>query len=179
MLDGIKKRLFNTRYFPQLEKFKQFKPKVRNISIAKSVGIIVHTKNDEDIRMLKRIIDKLEAEGKSVWAISTHEKKESISFDNIAIIGKNDINWIEIPKDETISSFTSRSYEVLLNVFGNQHLCLKYISSQAKADYRIGFYDKGTEALNDFMIPYEVNMDILKSIEKLIQSQQQVRTHAS
>lgn len=153
--------------------------KIKNLSDIKSIGIIFEIGSEQEWNTLYYFITTMEKQGKKVNMIGYQPKKLEMNYiitPSNAIIckEKEDTNFYGKPKEELISNFVDKEYELLIDMTKQPHFFGQYISLRTKANLKIAHKNtsiEGSESVNniyDLIIESQSEMDNKEYLNNVI-----------
>ncbi len=120
-----------------------------NFKAIQTIGLISNPENQEEIKEIIRIIEKLKMESKKVYPLLYIDKKNETNFfsDNIewSGLGKENCNWLGTPKnDVNLSRFLNKEFGLLINLSYRDNYSLKSVFVRSKAHLK-AIPSKGNE----------------------------------
>ena len=131
------------------------------IANAKSIGILYDATHTNQVNTVKKFVEALKVQGKSVTLFGFYNKKklpaDQHNSKSNEIISRTDLNWYGLPKKNVYAMMANEPFDLLLNLCTWHCIPLLVISASSKAKFRIGKYF--SDALNffDLMLNIENN----------------------
>ena len=133
-------RSLHSRYLTT--KLNQLKPLPRlTPEKAHAVAIIFDATPLENRKWVDAFAQKLRNKGKRVTLFGFLNDKNKPSFP-FRFFNKKEVDWRGIPKGFEVEKFLSESYDMLYAFYIGENMPLEYIGTLAKANFKIGAYNK-------------------------------------
>lgn len=148
----LKQYIFKSRVKKHLAREKREKRFV-NYEQAKNIILLFESDYMEKNPFMKRMIERLKAEGKKVNAFGFLNKKEvsSAILPDYKILNKKSCDWTELPAQSFLRELEENEYDLLIDLTTNDILPLKYILLYSNAACKAGT-NKYDENLLDFKL---------------------------
>ena len=147
--------------FTKATELRRAKRETVAISNAKSIGILYDATHQNQVNIIKKFVDVLKLQGKSVTIFGFYNKKKlpqdfSNSVSN-GLLTRSDLNWYGVPKKNAYAMMANEPFDLLLNLYTWHCVPLLIISAASKAKFRIGKYFSDAMNCFDFMLNIESN----------------------
>ena len=136
---GLKSKLANKRLDSRLGSVSRDK-KVFNLDSAQTVGILWEIdQQDAFIRVKNELyLAGIKAEGLCYFSL----KKAIIPEEINGFSRKQTSCWLEIPRTQLVEDFISQKFDVLIDLTGQQHFPMVYVTALSEATFKIGYAGK-------------------------------------
>ncbi len=147
--------------FKQVTEIKRAKRETIALSNAKSIGILYDATHQNQVNIVKKFVESLKVQGKSVTIFGFYNKKklpqDHPNFKTNEVISRTDLNWYGLPKKNAYALMANEPFDVLLSLYTWHCIPLLVISASSKAKFRIGKYFSDAINCFDFMLNIENN----------------------
>ena len=164
---AIKDKFF--RYvFQKATSFKCNPREIVAIANAKTIGILFDATHPHQVDVIKKFVDSLHQQGKTVTLFGFYNKKKITPESNVTvndgIITRADLHWYGLPNKSTYAYISNQHFDILINTCTWHCIPLLVISAASKAKFRIGKYFEDATNCFDFML----NLDANTSLEEFL-----------
>lgn len=139
-----------------------------NIDEAKSIGILFNATHQVSFEIVKELVKNLSGKKKSIAVLGYVNSKHLIDHylyrKGFDFFTRSHLNWYYKPKNESVSAFIKKPFDLLLNLSLDNPYPVKYILACSAAKFKAGMYHENQEYL-DLMIDIEKekqNMSIIQ-----------------
>lgn len=110
---------------------------------AKRICLLIPLYGAEDMQWVDDLLNRLTKDGKECFILGFSELPVNTPDNqNVIILEPKALSWRLIPKENTIKSFISTNFDLLLNLCtDDSHLALDYAALKVNATLRIGRYE--------------------------------------
>ncbi len=131
---------------------------------AKSIGIIYNATNDSDYDIVLQFAQEIKNRGPHVCLLGSIDKKET-EFTRIQQPDNyfhyiSNLNWYFKPINQNIDRFTSKNYDILIDLNLSQSLPTKFILAESKTSFKIGRFT--TELPNEYDLMIDISEGSIK-----------------
>lgn len=144
------------------------KRKLVNINLAEDLGIIYHVKDEGQFKRMNALVKELTTKRRKVMLVGFVNDRSIPDYCVVAGPGYyftlQDLNWLEIPKNEYLLKFMEKEFDLLLDLTRDDNFTTNYIIALSKAQLKAGQQSKIKEPYLDVMI----NMDKKNSMNEFI-----------
>lgn len=148
MLTHYRERL----YIKNIQKEKEHTSRAtRDFTGLQSVCLLLEI-SDEVVSSAQKFIKRLSKEADNVEVIAYTAIKELEGTEPFPCFCKKDLDWIWRPKAEIMTQFTTKSYDLLINLCQADCFPIDYLAVAIDANYKIG-------ALRDYPNDYDLILD--------------------
>ncbi len=148
--------------------------KVCNIDKAKTVGIIYNATNSvsfEIIRDFTRILIKKKIEVSVLGYVDSKKLIDHYLYrKGFDFFTKNNLNWYNRPKSDTVDDFMNKPYDILINLSLEEYYPIQYVLALSPSAFKVGKYFQEPNYM-DLMIDIEKEkkamMDVKEEISKV------------
>lgn len=140
------------------------KKEFHNLETAKTIGILFDTLNLDNYAYIKDIVRNLKDKGKNIEAIGWVDEQRSPDFPdagNISIYNNSQVHWNGKAKEDYITEFTNKEFDILFILTYSNSPSIEYIKHVSLAKCKIGQQTKNCEGL-DFIINLKENQNVQK-----------------
>lgn len=140
---------------------------------AQSVGMVYRIKDKDYQHFITSFVKYLATEigFKDIQTLGFHNGSEVPDFlseeKRFLAICKKDLKWNKVPKDEKIEEFTSRKYDILIDLTDGFSIPLKYAFAVSDAKFKIGVHEEENVNFYDFMITLPKNATLQQYINQV------------
>ncbi len=141
--------------------------KIDNIEEVRTIGVVCSLDNEQNWNILHHFAKVMENRGKEVYFVALLPKEQELDFvvthqHTYICRAKTDFNFWGLPTDESLEPFTCRSYDLLIDTFGDDNFFAKYVMLKTTASLRAGYVPMGTDdtELLDFAIRGDGILDL-------------------
>ena len=129
--------------------------KIDNIEEVRTIGVICRLDSEQNWNILHHFAKVMEDRGKEVHLIALLPKELELNYvitHNRTYIcrQKSDFNMWGVPTGEAFEQFTSRSYDLLIDTFGDDDFFARYMLLATGANLRAGYVPVGDDDTNLF-----------------------------
>jgi hypothetical protein len=147
--------------------------KVCNINEAKTVGIIYNATNSvsfEIIRDFTRILIQKKIEVSVLGYVDSKKLIDHYLYrKGFDFFTKNNLNWYNRPKSDTVDDFMNKPYDILINLSLEEYYPIQYVLALSPSAFKVGKYFEEPNYM-DLMIDIEKEkkamMDVKEEIAK-------------
>jgi len=124
---------------------------------AQSVFIVFESSYSEKNPEIKRIIESLNADGKTVTAWGYVHKKHSMQSEllNFKILNQQDFDFLQRPKMQIVNQLRNLSFDLLIDLTTRPNLAVDYLILNTPASLKCGVRNKNLK-LFDFTLDLSV-----------------------
>ena len=124
-----------------------------NLSKAKSILLLFECEESTN-QVINEIISQLSTLGKTVFSIGFEKGGEEESTSQTKIIGKKDINFLKMPKNDVLQEFTNQRFDLLLDLTASENISMLYVALFANATMKASSHTAHSEIF-DFILDLE------------------------
>ena len=122
---------------------------------AQKIGLLYSINDQNDIAAAKSFVQSMQQQNKQVVLLglpiaSDFEKQNPDLYEENNLLKAADISFWMVPTEEKINTFTTQTFDILINADATNQYCLHYIAAKAKADMKVGVLS------NDDKLPYQL-----------------------
>jgi hypothetical protein len=147
--------------------------KVCNINEAKTIGIIYNATNSvsfEIIRDFTRILMQKKIEVSVLGYVDSKKLIDHYLYrKGFDFFTKNNLNWYNRPKSDTVDDFMNKPYDILINLSLEEYYPIQYVLALSPSTFKVGKYFEEPNYM-DLMIDIEKEkkamMDVKEEISK-------------
>lgn len=150
--------------------------KIDNIEEVKTIGVICRLDSEQNWNILNHFAKVMENRGKEVHFIALLPKDQEINFvithqHTYICRSKSDFNIWGMPSNEALEPFTRRSYDLLIDTFGDDDFFARYVLLRTTASLRAGYIPMGYDEPDvlDFSIRGEGILDLKYLFNNIIE----------
>ena len=114
---------------------------------AQKIGLLYSINDQNDIAAAKSFVQSMQQQNKQVVLLGLPSAYTSLSRRGMKAV---DISFWMVPTEEKINTFTTQTFDILINADATNQYCLHYIAAKAKADMKVGVLS------NDDKLPYQL-----------------------
>lgn len=124
-----------------------------NYDTAQTVLLLFESDYTEKNHIIKKLIEQLQTDGKSVCAWGYADKKEITTaiLPSFRIIGRKELGLFQKPNKTQIKEITDNQYDILIDLTTHEYLPLNYLAIFARAYLKTGM-NLLTPPIHDFII---------------------------
>ncbi|AEH02805.1 hypothetical protein [Lacinutrix sp. 5H-3-7-4] len=117
----------------------------------KSVGVIINIDEMIDYKWFDSLFKTLKIESSNCEIIAFTKEKTIEENNFFNSFNKNSIGWKGNIKNESLKSFLSKEYDILISYYLEASMHLKLLTVKSKANFKVGILHED-ERLNDLII---------------------------
>lgn len=138
---------------------------------ASSIGILYDSTDEKDFELVKKYVKEIrERFHKEVLALGYYDRDElpPMRFSKLGLdfFTRKDLNWYYKPMAGVVKNFTSKEFDMLIDLHTGHHITFKYIVAGSRARFKIGRYDRKSTAFYDFMISMPEQISLRQMMEQ-------------
>jgi len=145
--------------------------KVRNISEAKSVGIIYNATNAVSFEIIRDFTKILMQKKIEVSVLGYVDSKKLIDHylyrKGFDFFTKNNLNWYNRPTSDTVDDFMKKPYDILINLSLEKYYPIQYVLALSPSSFKVGKYFKEPNYM-DMMIDMEKEKKAMMDVREEI-----------
>ena len=138
---------------------------------ARTIGIVYTIRNESEREAIKSFDADLKNAGKKVFLLEYVDAVEIpqnlLKTKNFIYFTHDDLSFFHLPKKSVVSDFTEQHFDIVMGFCFANCLPVHYLTAIAKADFKIGLYDKEYAFVYDFMLNLTPDTGIELIIEML------------
>jgi len=135
--------------------------RVVDYASAGKIALLYGYDREEDSRAAGELIRQLQVNGKSVSALGFVNAgavpKEISAPDNVRLCCRKDFSWLLKPKRDFLKDFTTREFDILIDLSSHQAHPMKFIAARSGAMFKTGAAHPDTEDVYDLIMQVEEN----------------------
>ncbi len=132
---GLKLKIANKLLSSQLASISRGK-KVFNLDTATSAGILWEIDQKESFDLIEK---ELTTAGIKTVGLCYFPRKKAVIPDGINGFTRKQTTWSEIPKTELAQNFIDQKFDILIDLTGQRHLPIVYLTALSVASFKIGY----------------------------------------
>ncbi len=145
--------------------------KVCNINDARTVGIIYNATNSVSFEIIKDFTKILAQKKIEVSVLGYVHSKKLIDHylyrKGFDFFTKNNLNWYNRPKSDTVNDFMKKPYDILINLSLEQYYPIQYVLALSPSTFKVGKYFDEPNYM-DLMIDMEKEKKAMKDVKEEI-----------
>jgi len=155
-----------------------------------SVGLLCCLEDEADVEQLKEAVILLKEKGLNINVLAFAEGKvlskrgilkrdglmeafnlQSASGENgnfrLFILNKKDVDWAGVPKQEAISDFVGKRYDLLIVPDNTGCFTLEYLVSRVEASFKVGMVERSEHLFNMILSQSESDFTMAQYLQQL------------
>lgn len=132
-----------------------------NLTTARQVGVVFNLTDSKVFDSVLALKSKLEQIPIAVEAIGYYNDKEIPQLytmeKGVKVFSKTDVNWYKKPETPIFTEFTSKDFDILIDLSQDEVVPLRWVSTLSKAKFKVG-------ALNYFNNPFDLIVTVDKNL---------------
>lgn len=132
---GLKFKIATKLLSSQLASISREK-KVFNLDTATSAGILWEFDQKESFDLIEK---ELTTAGIKTVGLCYFPRKKAVIPEGISGFTKKQTTWSEIPKTELADDFIDQKFDILIDLTGQRHLPIVYLTALSVASFKIGY----------------------------------------
>ncbi|MBN2215494.1 MAG: hypothetical protein JW723_14770 [Bacteroidales bacterium] len=151
--------------------------KVCNINEAKTVGIIYNATNSVSFEIIRDFARILMQKKIDVSVLGYVHSKRLIDHylyrKGFDFFTKNNLNWYNRPKSDTVDDFIKKQYDILINLSLEKYYPIQYILALSPSQFKVGKYFEEPNYM-DLMIDIEKEKKAMMAVKEEISKDKKV-----
>lgn len=141
----------------------------KTFSSAKNVGILFDASSQEAFNRANKIIKNLIDKKLNVSALGFVNTKEALKWyspnNSISVFSLKNLNWFFKPKEQTVTEFCAKPFDILIDITLQSKLPLAFIVRDSKSGFKIS--SQFQKDYSDFVIDIKDNVNLEYFIEQV------------
>lgn len=145
--------------------------RVCNIDEARTIGIIYNATNSVSFEIIKDFTKILAQKKIEVSVLGYVHSKKLIDHylyrKGFDFFTKNNLNWYNRPKSDTVDDFMNKPYDILINLSLERYYPIQYVLALSPSSFKVGKYFDEPNYM-DLMIDIEKEKKAMKDVKEEI-----------